>query len=898
MRILKSFLLCGAGALFAGAQLAHAANAHGPIDPNLSLTITHTNETVVVKWFASESVAYQVESSPTLAVWTNSSPVLTGSGAFLSAAYPTIAGTKAFFRVKRLVLEMNSASFDPATGILTLVGDELDNIIVVSRDAAGRLLVNNGAISVTGGTPTVVNTLLIRIFGLGGNDQLSLNEASGALPRAELFGGTGNDTLTGGSGDDVLNGGPGNDTLLGKGGSDILFGGPDNDTLTGGDGDDQIFGEAGNDRIIWNPGDDTDLNEGGDDTDTVEVNGGNGSESFTITANGSRVRFDRVIPAPFFIDIGTCEKLVLNANGGNDALSCSGNLAALIQITADGGPGDDTLLGSNGNDVLRGGDNNDFIDGKEGNDTVFMGEGNDTFQWDPGDGNDTVEGQGGNDTIVCNGSASAEDFALSANGSRVKLTRNPGDAVLDFDGVETINLNPLGGTDTLTVNELTGTALTSINADLASTIGGTSGDTSADTVTIKGANGDDIITAVQPAGQLLINALGANVLVAHADAGTDTVRIQGLEGNDVLDTSAVVGPGGPLLILEGGPGDDILLGGAGDDILLGGDDNDVLLGGGGADSLDSGPGTNVLLQDAINPAGNILTLFGDDTANTITLSRDAAGNILSNGVPIPGFTVLNTDLIRVFGRGGDDVLTLNEALGALPAAALYGGAGNDTLTGGSGGDLLFGGIGNDTLLGKSGSDFLFGGGGNDTLTGGDANDQCFGEAGNDRLIWNPGDDTDLNDGGPDTDTVEVNAGNGAESFTVGANGSRVQFERVSPAPFLLDVGACENLTFNPAGGADTFTINDLTGGSLANIIVGFSADGAADTITINGTPSPDTISLTASAGAVEVSGLATFVRLLNPEPANDRLIVNGLGGNDDLTSGPGVTALIGVTLNQ
>ena len=62
--------------------------------------------------------------------------------------------------------------------------------------------------------------------------------------------------------------------------------------------------------MIWNPGDDTDLNEGGAGTDTVEVNGGNGAEQFTATANGTRVRFDRLNPAPFSIDIGTSEKLV------------------------------------------------------------------------------------------------------------------------------------------------------------------------------------------------------------------------------------------------------------------------------------------------------------------------------------------------------------------------------------------------------------------------------------------------------------------------------------------------------------------------------------------------------------------------------------------------------------
>jgi len=169
------------------------------------------------------------------------------------------------------------AAFDPATGILTVTGDNLNNTITISRNAAGIILVNGGALPVTGGVASVANTALIRVFGLGGNDVITFNESNGALPKGELHGGPGNDTLTGGSGPDLLFGDSGNDTLLGKGGSDLLFGGTENDTLTGGDGDDQCFGESGDDRFIWNPGDDSDLNEGGPGTDTVQVNGGNGA---------------------------------------------------------------------------------------------------------------------------------------------------------------------------------------------------------------------------------------------------------------------------------------------------------------------------------------------------------------------------------------------------------------------------------------------------------------------------------------------------------------------------------------------------------------------------------------------------------------------------------------------
>src|SRR5215213_146191 len=111
------------------------------------------------------------------------------------------------------------------SGIVTAFGDNLNNNLTFSRDAAGKILLNGGAVVIKGGTATVANTTLIQAFGQGGNDTISLSEINGALPRANLFGGAGNDVLTGGSGGDMLFGQAGNDTLLGKGGTDLLFGG-------------------------------------------------------------------------------------------------------------------------------------------------------------------------------------------------------------------------------------------------------------------------------------------------------------------------------------------------------------------------------------------------------------------------------------------------------------------------------------------------------------------------------------------------------------------------------------------------------------------------------------------------------------------------------------------------
>ena len=62
--------------------------------------------------------------------------------------------------------------------------------------------------------------------------------------------GPGDDSLDGGTGDDILGGGDGHDTLSGGLGNDILLGGPSHDLLAGGVGNDLLLGEGGMD-ILW-----------------------------------------------------------------------------------------------------------------------------------------------------------------------------------------------------------------------------------------------------------------------------------------------------------------------------------------------------------------------------------------------------------------------------------------------------------------------------------------------------------------------------------------------------------------------------------------------------------------------------------------------------------------------
>lgn len=361
----------------------------------------------------------------------------------------------------------------------------------------------------------------IVVHARGGGDVVQIDELNGVFTTTEtttFYGGDGNDTLVGGSG---------------------------GETFVGGDGNDTVHMGGGADQFIWDAGDDTDVVNGGDGGDAVEINGSGSAEVFTVTANGARVRFDRVSPAPFFLDIGTVEALSLNANGGNDSLACTGNLAALIQITADGGAGDDTLLGSNGSDLLLGGEDNDFVDGQQGNDVMFLGAGDDTFQWDPGDGSDTVEGQAGHDIVMFNGSGGSEIFDFAANGPRLRFTRNLGNVVMDADDVERFDLRALGNTDTVTVNDLSGTDLTQANIDLAGTLGGGAGDGQSDNVVVNGTQSPDVIQVAASAGAVEVAGLAAFVRITRSEAVNDSLTVNGLGGADGITS----GPGVAALIM-------------------------------------------------------------------------------------------------------------------------------------------------------------------------------------------------------------------------------------------------------------------------------------------------------------------------------------------------------------
>src|SRR5215211_8211564 len=190
--------------------------------------------------------------------------------------------------------------------------------------------------------------------------------------------------------------------------------------------------QTANDKLNIDPG-------AGSDRVTVEGTAGNDTIGVAAAAVAGHISVAGG-PAGVPIDVVNSETLAIEALTGNDTLNAGLGLAALTQLTLDGGAGNDAINGGDGNDTLRGGSENDAIDGNRGDDTGFLGAGDDSFTWDPGDGSDKVEGELGTDTMVFNGAGGAENFDFSANGNRLKFFRNVANITMDVDDTERVDL--------------------------------------------------------------------------------------------------------------------------------------------------------------------------------------------------------------------------------------------------------------------------------------------------------------------------------------------------------------------------------------------------------------------------------------------------------------------------
>ncbi|MCI0539794.1 MAG: hypothetical protein L0Z50_31690, partial [Verrucomicrobiales bacterium] len=429
------------------------------------------------------------------------------------------------------------------------------------------------------------------------------------------IGGEGDDELVWlpGDGSDLIEGEDGQDTLLflGGNGNDIVdvspngtrlrfFRNPGNITMDC-DGIESVVFQAlgGADQVVVNDLTGTQVTNvvvdlassqgtGDGQGDTVLVGGTETNE--VVVVSGSTNRVDVLGLTAAVAVIGgeqILDELTINTLGGVDVVDASAVEAGAIDLTLNGGLGDDRLIGGAGNDLLI---------GAQGTDVMIGGAGDDTALWNPGDGNDVVEGQAGHDTMLFVGSNGGESVDISANGQRVLFFRNPGNVTMDCNEVEALQFNAAGGPDAITVNDLSGTGVAQVNLDLANPPTSGAGDILADTITVDGSNDNDAVTVTgTPTGTSVLGS-PAMVNIVGSDPALDQLILQLLAGDDALIASDLQ-DGVIKLTADGGPGNDVLVGSAGADTLLGGEDDDVLTGGPGLDVLDGGPGDNTVIQD-------------------------------------------------------------------------------------------------------------------------------------------------------------------------------------------------------------------------------------------------------------------------------------------------------------
>lgn len=237
-----------------------------------------------------------------------------------------------------------------------------------------------------------------------GND--AINDDSG---NDKLSGGDGNDVIDGGSGVDQISGDAGDDTLNGGDANDVMNGGDGNDTVVGDKGDDQMIGGLGDDVLDWDDGDGNDVMSGNEGRDTIEVDGSvSKGDNFVLGKNAEgKAFFERVgldgqpvdvTNGGFNLTVDTAEIFDVSGDVGNDTFIINDlSNTGVEEIQFDGGEGNDLLdgrntsthivaNGGNGDDTLIGGSGTIQVAGANGavvtlGDTLTGGAGKDKFQF-------------------------------------------------------------------------------------------------------------------------------------------------------------------------------------------------------------------------------------------------------------------------------------------------------------------------------------------------------------------------------------------------------------------------------------------------------------------------------------------------------------------------------------
>jgi Ca2+-binding RTX toxin-like protein len=806
-----------------------------------------------------------------------------------SAASITVSGNANYFDAVDSLIGGNGSSdalsitADGATADLTNVS-KFESLVVGANGVSD--------IGIDLGTYTTALTVDARALTSSSADMTLLaGSASGNLT---IYGGSGADVVTAGTGVDYMSGGAGGDTFIFAAGrftsADSVIGGDGTDTISLGDSGSisagttrgidssiEILALTANSSISFNSADvsgitldfsdgdnqslvvgstfagSVNVNLGSDSGDNDSISAGSSAASITVSGNGDWFNAGDSITG----GNGTADALSITADGATAALGNNINGVENINVTANGASTLTLALGTAstalmidadamtnsaavltveaanyaGALTISAGSAADSITTGSGNDVVYAGAGNDSIR--VGNGADVAYGGEGADTITVvftgnvalHGEAGADTFAFGSY-----LTS--GDTVSGGDG-----------TDTLTISGAYSTAGAFTNVRGVETVS----ITGSSSLTVNSAD----VTALSSATISLADSDNQSVTVSAGFTGGLSFALGSASG----DNDSISAGSSAASITVSGNGDWFNAG----DSITGGN--------GTADALSiTADGATAALGNNINGVENInVTANG---ASTLTLALGTASTAL----------MIDADAMT----NSAAVLTV-EAANYAGALTISAGSAADSITTGSGNDVVYAGAGNDSIRVGNGADVAYGGEGADTITVVfTGNVALHGEAGADTFAF----------GSYLTSGDTVSGGDGTDTLTISG--------AYSTAGAFTNVRGVETVSIT---GSSSLTVNsaDVTALSSATISL---ADSDNQSVTVSagftgglsfalGSASGDNDSISAgsSAASITVSGNGDWFN------AGDS-ITGGNGTADALSiTADGATAALGNNIN-
>ncbi|MFA8443592.1 beta strand repeat-containing protein, partial [Yoonia sp.] len=826
----------------------------------------------------------------------------------------------------------------------------------------------------------------------------------GQLGNDIIEGGLGNDTINGGIGNDILIGGTaaisvppavsggtataiaitsilpntnfaaginvsvvnvkdGNDTMAGGSGDDIMLGGGQDDTMSGGSGGDVMLGDFGviglSSNLVAQSAStqfDTSANAG---FDTVTGNAGND----VLIVGGGRELATGEDPQVESVTDTQGSNVVIGDFGEVSGIRITEAVTFMRSFASSVGSADTITTGS-GNDIILGGEGGDTINAGTGGDIVIA----DLGVLDIANSliSSITSANAGNDSITFNGGTGnptdkVMDIVIGGDGNDTATGQDGGMVFLGDDGTLTLDPTALKLLQTYVAPPVwTGTGEKS-EAQLAAEAADVETRAAiakiAQALVGNGGNGNDSVTLL---GGDLIAVLGGGNDTATNSGADDFVYILGDDGTITVDdtgtsltsvrtlrdgSDTITSGGGDDLIIAGGAGDTVTAGngdnvilgdsgsydgtvlssdvaltgtdpyvsdGDGSDTITSGAGSDRIIGGGGDDTIVAGDGANVILGDSGSYNGATLRSDADTRDGADDITTGAGRDLIIGGgnpdVDPAAAAATYTDVIRA-GEGNNVVIGDSGAFdGATVTSALAARDGVDNVTTGAGNDWVVLGQGDDTATLGAGDNRVLGDsgtltatnatststaeGGDDTITTLGGADVVIGGAGADGLTLGAGDNIALGDAGEiDAPTQTISStrttGDGADVITtLGGNDQIIG----GGAGDTLDAGAGNNVILGDSGSYDVTAtglelISDRTIGDGADDI---TTTGGNDLIIAGG--AADTVA--AGDGANVVLGDSGSYIVTGADFALTSALTDG-DDVDSITTGAGRDLLIG-----